>query len=112
MDAPGQPSGQPLPGSWYRRGPGAFSAQSRLSTRSGLSSSPIELRRKGPAYVPGPCASLFEEQRLDDDRHHIGGLDHAADVDIVELLELHAVDRDHIGAGRDLGADEAAEAHA
>ena len=43
--------------------------------------------------------ALLEQQRLDDDRHHIGDLDHAADVDIVELLELHAVDGDHVGGG-------------
>src|SRR5262249_27684280 len=53
---------------------------------------------------------LFEQQRLDDDRYHVGELDDAPDVDVIEFLELHAVDRDHVGGGRDLVQDDAAEA--
>src|SRR5262249_21371985 len=32
---------------------------------------------------------------LDDHRHRAGGLEHRADIDIVELLEFEPVDRDH-----------------
>src|SRR5262245_60659431 len=55
-------------------------------------------------------SALLEQQRLDDDRHHVGGFDDAPDVDIVELLELHGVDRDHVGGRRDLPQNDAAEA--
>src|SRR5262249_9741953 len=55
-------------------------------------------------------AGLLEQQRLDDDRYHVGELDDAPDVDVIEFLELHAVNRDHVGHGRDLVADDAAEA--
>src|SRR5437667_6583 len=40
------------------------------------------------------------------------GIDDAPDIHIIELLELNAIDRDHVGAGRGLVADDAAETHA
>src|SRR2546429_3194570 len=54
--------------------------------------------------------ALLEQQRLDDDGNHVGQLDDAPDVDIVEFLELHGVDRDHVGVRRDLVQNNAAEA--
>src|SRR5262245_5312619 len=56
------------------------------------------------------CAGLFEQQRFDEDWYHVGELDDAPDVDVIEFLELHAVNRDHVGGGRDLVQDDAAEA--
>src|ERR1019366_7074721 len=50
-----------------------------------------------------------EQQRFDDDRNHIGGLDDPADIDIVELLELHAVDGDYVGTGGGLVSGDGAE---
>ena len=40
--------------------------------------------------------SLLEQQQLDDDRHDVGDLDDAPDIDVVEFLELH-VDGDEVG---------------
>ena len=37
-----------------------------------------------------------EQERLDDHGHDVGGLDHLADVHVVKLLELHAVNRHHV----------------
>src|SRR2546429_799085 len=53
---------------------------------------------------------LLEQQRLDDNRYHVGEFDDAPDVDVIKFLELHAVNRDHVGRGGDLVADDAAEA--
>src|SRR6185295_8123786 len=58
-----------------------------------------------------PLPSL-EQQRFDDDRNHIGHVDDAPDVDIVELLEVYAVDRNDMRARRGLVPDDATETHA
>src|SRR5262252_5522939 len=67
---------------------------------------PPHLRRRSGCGALG----LLEQQRLDDNRYHIGELDDASDVDVIEFLELHPVNRDHVGRGRDLVQDDAAEA--
>jgi hypothetical protein len=42
-----------------------------------------------------PVSSMRrKEQRLDHHRHHPGGLERRADVDVIELAQLDAVDRD------------------
>src|SRR6516225_8093255 len=67
---------------------------------------PPHVRRRSGCGALG----LLEQQRLDDDRYHIGEFDDAPDVHVIEFLELHAVNRDHVGRGRDLVQDDAAEA--
>src|SRR5205823_8066136 len=47
--------------------------------------------------------------RLDDDRHGIGRLDHFAYVDVVQLQELQAVDRDQVGDHAELLGQDAAQ---
>src|SRR3981081_245424 len=106
---------EPL-GNWSRRGATLRRSARRAPPvaktppRSNGSSKSCCRRRKALRRRSRRDAVLFEQQRLDDDRHHVGELDHVADVDIVEFLELHAVDCDHVSRGRDLVPDDAAEA--
>src|SRR5215471_1433817 len=89
----------------WRRGAAASSWQAswRASWQAlGL----LIMRRRSGCGALG----LLEQQRLDDDRYHVGEFDDAPDVDVIEFLELHAVNRDHVSRGGDLVADDAAEA--
>src|ERR1700726_2813363 len=47
-----------------------------------------------PEITPPAAGELCEEQRLDHHRHHARRGDQGADIDIIELLQLHAVDGD------------------
>jgi hypothetical protein len=67
----------------------------------------LAIRERGHWFVGGTGLMLLEQQALDDDRRHIGDFDHAADVDIVELLELNQIDRNDIV--RRFAADDAAD---
>ena len=50
-----------------------------------------------------------KQQRLDDHRHHAGWRDHGAHVHIVEVLQLHAVDRNHVAREFQLGLQQVPE---
>src|SRR6516165_239630 len=76
------------------RGGGIFLAGLLAAFLAGIG--PPHLRRRSGCGALG----LLEQQRLDDDRYHVGELDDAPDVDVIEFLELHAVNRDHVGRGR------------
>src|SRR6516164_5976781 len=92
---------------------GVSLSSARTGTRGGGIFLAGFLAGMGPplcAFARAVACGLFEQQRLDDDRYHVGELDDAPDVDVVEFLELHAVDRDHVGGGCDLVQDDAAEA--
>src|SRR2546429_4400653 len=112
------------------RGPERIESSSARCAGVSLSSARMETRGGGifltgflagflagigpPHYAPslglGGALGLLEQQRLDDDRYHVGEFDDAPDVDVIEFLELHAVNRNDVGRGRDLVADDAAEA--
>src|SRR6185312_13458898 len=52
---------------------------------------------------------LAEHQRLDGDGHGVRGHAHAAEVDVVEIPERHAVDHQHLGGEAPLFLEERAQ---
>src|SRR5262245_14799197 len=63
-----------------------------------------------PDGVPATAPALLrKQQRLDHHRHDTGRIEQFADIDIVELAQLHAVDRNELAVQVQLLLDDAAK---
>ncbi len=70
-----------------RRAQSATDAQEELARALQTERIPLPEPRRAKACGSG------KQQRLDHDGHHAGRRDRFADIDVIEVLELHAVDR-------------------